>query len=112
LAADAGEGLSVSEGEFSIIDWSGYPEGPAPRPTGPFRILTGEEYEIARSTANRINTTLHRSYPSLQGLAIHEIHPVKFGGSPVDLSNKIALITADHARYTTWWNNILRLLSR
>jgi hypothetical protein len=44
----------------------------------------------------------------LKGLQIHEIQPVKFGGSPVDSANKIALDPLDHAQYTVWWNRLQR----
>ncbi|RME56046.1 HNH endonuclease [Candidatus Parcubacteria bacterium] len=100
---------NVEEGSFSIIDWAGYPNGP--KPEGPFRILEGEEYEKARKAANSVNRAMHRANPSLQGLQIHEIHPIKFGGSPTDLTNKIPLTRPEHAQYTTWWNRLLRNLT-
>ena len=80
-------------GEFSIIDWTGYPSG-APRPSAPFRVLQGVEYGAARSAANTANRGLHRADPSLAGLQLHEIKPVKFGGSPTDISNKAPLTPA------------------
>jgi hypothetical protein len=33
---------------------------------------------------------------------------VKFGGSPTDPANKIALTPAEHAQYTTFWNRLMR----
>ena len=36
------------------------------------------------------------------------MHPVKFGGSPTDFDNKIALRPKEHARYTAYWNKVLR----
>jgi len=42
------------------------------------------------------------------GKQIHEIHPVKFGGSPTDPANKIALTPAEHAKYTTFWNRLMK----
>lgn len=91
---------------FEITDWSGYPDGP--KPEGPFRILEGEEYKNARAFADQTNRDLHKDTPGLKGLNIHEVHPVKFGGSPTDLDNKIFLTPQEHARYTTWWNNLLK----
>jgi hypothetical protein len=95
------------EGSFSIINWEGYPGGP--KPTGPFRIVEGQEYESARESANQANQAMHRADPSLAGKQIHEVHPVKFGGSPTNPGNKIALTPQEHAAYTTWWNRLLRI---
>jgi hypothetical protein len=49
---------------------------------------------------------------SYQNMQIHEITPVKFGGSPTALENKIALPTAVHQQQVTpWWNGLLRDLT-
>lgn len=93
--------------EFFIDDWTGYPEE-LPKPEGPFRILEGEEYNTARNLANKTNANIHKSRPDLKGTQIHEMHPVKFGGSPTDIDNKIALSPKEHARYTAYWNRALR----
>jgi hypothetical protein len=100
----------VKPGSFSIINWAGYPEGNVPKPTGPFQLINGEDYQIVRNAANQTNRAIHEANPSLSGLVIHEIQPVKFGGSPIDLSNKVFLSPEAHAQYTTWWNNLQRLL--
>jgi hypothetical protein len=95
-------------GTFSITDWSGYKEF-LPRPEGPFRILDREEYDQARSAADRINEKLHRTDPATyEGKHIHEIHPVKFGGSPTDPKNKIALSPEDHYAVNAWWARLQR----
>ena len=94
---------------FSRIDWSGYPEG-AQRPSGFYRVLDGEEYDIARKLANSTNSKIHRLNPELSGLQIHEIHPVKFGGSPDNIINKLFLTPEEHAKFTVFWNNIMRNL--
>lgn len=100
-------------GTFSVIDWSTYPTvGNIPRPIGPFRILEGQEYIDARKLANSTNELLKRQGVFPRGTDIHEIHPVKFGGSPTDLSNKVALPRNIHSQYTTWWNNLQRHLKR
>lgn len=96
----------LDNGYFQIIDWTVYPEGE--RPSGPFIILEGEEYNAARDEANSTNAQLHRQNPSLKGLQIHEVHPVKFGGSPTELSNKLFLTPKEHAKFTVWWNRLLR----
>ena len=92
-------------GAFSIVDWSGYPGGP--RPGGPFKVLGGEEYVQARSAANVANRSLHKADPSTQGLSIHEIQPVKLGGSPTDPTNKVAVTYDTHIRYNRWWYSLL-----
>lgn len=108
---EATEGATATlDGSFSIIDWSGYPGGV--RPSGPFRILQGSEYDAALEAKNAANNALHRSL-GLKGFDIHEIQPVKFGGSPTAMSNKIVLDPATHSQYTTWWAKLLRdLLGR
>lgn len=92
---------------FEIEDWKDYPEvEDVPKPEGPFHLLDSTEYEEAREAANRANTELHQADPSLKGKEIHEIHPVKFGGDPVDPSNKVALSREDHMEFTKWWNRL------
>jgi RHS repeat-associated protein len=98
------------QGEFSIIDWTGYPQG-VPRPQAPFRVLEGAEYQAARQAANRANRALHKADPSLAGKQIHEVKPVKFGGSPTALENKVPLPRSEHRDLTNWWNAFLRLLT-
>jgi hypothetical protein len=103
----AAEGTALREGSFSIADWSGYPAN-VPKPTGPFNLLEGAEYEAARAEANAANRAMHQADPSLNGLQLHEIQPVKFGGSPTDPLNKIPLTPQQHAPVTTWWNQLQR----
>ena len=104
---------AATEGSFSIVDWANYPSE-IPQPTGPFRLLQGEEYEVARRSANLINQTMRRSNPELyRGLEIHEIHPVKFGGSPTDPANKVAIPRDYHRQIVTpWWNNNMRAINK
>jgi hypothetical protein len=95
-------------GEFSIFNWKGYPSGVA-KPSGPFRLLQDAEYSAARKAANQANAAIRRAEPAkYAGKQIHEIHPVKFGGSPTDPANKIALTPPEHAKYTTFWNRLMR----
>ncbi len=95
------------DGSFSIWKWEGYPEN-APKPEGPFRILEGAEYKEARNAANNANAKIRRQDLELKGLEIHEIHPVKLGGSPTDASNKVALTPKDHAAFTAFFNRLVR----
>ena len=106
-----GAGKTVKDGEFSIINWENYPEK-LPQPEGPFRLIQGDEYDAARATANRANQSIHAADPSLKGMQIHEIQPVKFDGSPTDISNKIPLSPLEHAGATTWWRMIQRGLEK
>jgi hypothetical protein len=75
-------------------------------------LLEGDEYATARAAANQANRAMHAADPTLDGLQIHEIQPVKFGGSPTDPLNKIPLTPAVHARATTWWNQLQRGLTK
>ena len=93
------------DGSFSIRDWNGYPSN-VPKPQGPFRLLKGQEYNDARKAANTVNKAMHRADPNLKGLDIHEVHPVKFGGSPTDPKNKVSLSRAEHSPLTTFWNGL------
>lgn len=104
-------GANGGTGQFSIIDWSGYPAG-TPKPTGPFRILSGAEYNQARKAANATNAALHRADPAWESVIIHEVHPIKFGGSPTDVSNKIGLSRSQHTQLTTWWSQLQKAILR
>ncbi len=96
----------LDNGEFYIDDWKGYPSR-REIPPGPFRILQGREYEDARAEANAENDRLHKKHPEWAGMQIHERHPVKFGGDPIGINNKMILTPQEHARYTAFWNRIL-----
>jgi hypothetical protein len=100
------------KGEFSLTEkaFENYPKGKAAKPKGPFRILEGDEYAAARAEADAANRSIHAKNPMLKGKQIHEVHPVKFGGSPTDPKNKIALSPTEHQQYTTFWRRLLRLL--
>lgn len=65
--------------------------------------MLSDEYEAARKAANTANRNIHNADPSLKGLDIHEVKPVKWGGSPTDISNKIPLSRSEHAKLTGWW---------
>lgn len=90
-------------GSFSISDWSGYPAG-VPKPKGPFRLVTGDEYTAARAAADRANRKMRREM-GLKGMDVdvHEIQPVKFGGSPTDPSNKVILPKSTHLQANSFW---------
>ena len=103
----------LPSGSFSIADWVGYPTvAGVPKPSGPLRLLEGAEYAGARKAANSTNRSLHNTDPSLAGKQIHEVQPVKFGGSPTHSANKIPLTPAEHSPYTNWWNQLMRDITR
>ncbi|MBB6066474.1 hypothetical protein HNR76_003055, partial [Pseudoxanthomonas broegbernensis] len=97
----------LQPGSFSISDWTGYPSG-VPRPQGPFRIVEGTEYDAARTVANKANSAIRRDQGLVgQPVDIHEVQPVKFGGSPTDPANKVVLPRDIHRRQVTpWWNKL------
>lgn len=106
----AAEGATSGSGEFSIIDWSGYPPG-RPVPSGPFRLLGDAEYEAAKAAKQAANNTLRGKFAKFFNRTwadIHEPHPVKFGGDPVDLANKEILSPPEHWKVTAWWNDLQR----
>lgn len=108
IAAPSVRAVEHAEGSFSITNWSEYPSD-LPQPTGPFRLLNGEGYDAARAAANNANRALRDADPTAYiGKEIHEIHPIKFGGSPTDPANKIALTPPQHISATTWWARLQR----
>ena len=100
-------------GTLSVVDWTGYPKG-YPQPSGTFRLLQGREYTNARILASKTNRTLRSENPGIfEGAQIHEIKPVKFGGSPTDAANKIVIPRSVHEQqFTPWWNRLQRDLQR
>jgi hypothetical protein len=107
-AADKGP---IPEGSFSIRDWTGYRTG-FQMPEGPFRLIQGPEYIAARNAANQANRKIHAAEPSLEGKQIHDVQPVKFGGDPVDIENKLPLDQTEHSDLTNWWNQLQRNLQK
>jgi len=72
-------------------------------------LLQGEEYAAARKAANDANKALSNEL-GLQGkfVDIHEITPVKFGGSPTNIHNKMFLDRTFHqSQVTPFWNKIM-----
>jgi hypothetical protein len=97
----------LEPGVFSISDWTGYPQGVS-RPQGPFRMVEGAEYDAARTAANNANRVIRRAQGLVgQRVDVHEIQPVKFGGSPTDSANKVVLPRDLHRQQVTpWWNQL------
>jgi len=105
---DAVAARAIPPGSFNLINWAKYPSW-APKPTGTLRVLSGAEYDAARKAANAANAALRRADPAAYaGKQIHEIIPVKFGGSPTDIANKMAVTPGQHAELTNFWNQLMR----
>jgi len=92
---------------FEIKDWQDYPND-VPKPDGQIKIIDGKEYKDARNEADNANKKIHREHPEYQDMDIHEILPVRFGGSPTDPGNKIALTPEKHQEVSLFWDKKLR----
>jgi RHS repeat-associated protein len=90
--------------------WGTFPAG-VPRPTGPINLLTGDAYTAARQAANAANRPLSQGFGlGPADFQIHEIVPVKFGGSPTALSNKVGVYAPVHRQVSAWFNRLQRLM--
>jgi hypothetical protein len=90
--------------------WAKFP-GSVPKPTGQFRLIYGRAYKAARRKADRLNQAINELFgygPAKYDM--HEIVPVKFGGSPTSLLNKKILPRQLHREVTNWFNNLQRLI--
>jgi hypothetical protein len=100
------------DGTFNVNDWSGYPDY-LDKPDPPFKLLEGDDYDAARTDANNANKRVRASandagVGDLNEYQVHEVKPVKEGGSPTDLGNKVLLPKELHTDVTTWWKGIQR----
>ena len=90
--------------------WADFSAG-VPRPTGPINLLEGDAYAAARQSANQANRSLSQGFGLNQaGYQVHEVVPIKFGGSPTSLFNKVGLPRMMHAQVTTWFARLQRLI--
>ncbi len=74
------------------------------------KVLKGQEYTDAREMANDVNGDLRKLF-GLKGTPydIHELQPIKFGGSPIDPTNKLLIPRTFHQQFVTpWWNALER----
>ncbi|EEE35103.1 putative filamentous hemagglutinin [Rhodobacteraceae bacterium KLH11] len=101
---------TYQDGTFSVSDWKGYPNGvPRPPEGTTYRLLTRTEYNDARKLANNTNRKLRKEWNVSADHQIHEIVPVKYGGSPTDPANKIVIPKSLHEKQVTpWWNKLQR----
>ncbi|TIW59858.1 MAG: hypothetical protein E5V48_16125 [Mesorhizobium sp.] len=102
--------LDLPSGSFSMSDWADYPIAVVPKPEGPFIRLDGTEHKAARKAADKANRIIRRKRGLVgQPVDVHEVKPVKFGGSPTDASNKVILPREVHQQQVTpWWNKLLK----
>jgi hypothetical protein len=97
--------------------WADFPAG-VPRPTGPINLIDGPAYDAARRAADQMNGVLRRHgvkyYGNpLKGMDIHEIVPVKFGGSPTALANKHPLLRSVHRQNVSpWFERLKQMIER
>ena len=65
-------------------------------------------------TSNVANFKMRSANPELyKGMEIHEIHPVKFGGSPTDISNKMVLPKGFHrGTVSPWWKKLQNIIEK
>ncbi len=77
-------------------------------------MLEGAEYEAARDAANAANSALRRELDLVgEPVDIHEIQPVKFGGSPIDPANKVVLPRPFHqGEVSPWWKEMQRYIQK
>ncbi len=114
-AAGLTEPVRLPTGSFSVVDMSTFPV-PGLAPTGPLRMVDGAEYASARSAANAANRAIRRDAEaagvSIKSMHVHEVQPVKFGGSPTDLGNKVLLPDQVHYQISGWWLHLQRNIER
>ncbi|ESY29440.1 hypothetical protein NKH34_15020 [Mesorhizobium sp. M1148] len=102
--------LDLPSGSFSMSDWADYPIAVVPKPDGLFIRLEGTQQKAARKAADQANRIIRQERGLVgQPVDVHEIKPVKFGGSPTDPSNKVILPREVHQQQVTpWWNKLLK----
>jgi RHS repeat-associated protein len=109
-AASAAAESGLNPGSFSVIDWGNLPEHL--RPDGPMNLLeTGSDELLAAQRAKAVANDALREDLDLRGVPmdIHEIQPVKFGGSPTDFANKTLVPRDFHQQVVTpFWNQLQR----
>ena len=97
---------NFTSGTFRIADMSGYPASVSARPDGVLRLISGEEYNLARRAANNANAKLRNQWNLTSNQQIHEVIPVNFGGSPTNVANKTVVTKEQHKALNTWWGRI------
>jgi hypothetical protein len=120
LTVDTAHTFFVGDGQWLVhndcrkinmdaIDWGDYPDDLSPIPEGNLSFLDGDDYLFARDLADAHNDFLHANFPEkYKGFDIHEIQPIKFGGDPVSISNKMPITRPNHSIVTNWWNRLQR----
>ena len=115
----------LDNGKFKINDATGYPDAPkkAKLPQTELRLLPKDEYDVALTAKNkenkRIRDKIKETDPDLlidkvtgKKKEIHEIIPVKFGGSPTDPKNKILLTKTEHGKYSSFWLSLQHIITK
>jgi filamentous hemagglutinin len=90
--------------------WADFPAG-VPRPSGPINLIDGLMYDAAVAAKKAANRPLSEGFGlGPAGYDVHEIVPVKYGGSPTDLANKAGVYRPIHRQVTAWFNRLQRLI--
>ena len=99
-------------GDFSITPqgWAGYPSG-YKKPPGTFNFLDDAEYEVNRAAANAANKQINEVENLGVWSEIHEVKPVRFGGSPTDYANKDLLSPPEHWKVSAFWRDMQRWIT-
>lgn len=89
--------------------WDFYP-ALLEKPLAPLTMIKGEAYEVARKSTNKSNRSIRAKSPEWSKAEwnheVHELHPVKFGGSPTAAENKVVIPAEVHYEFTAWWNDL------
>jgi RHS repeat-associated protein len=110
---DALKGSQRAQGPFSIATWyrDKMPQYPgAHATTKELTLLAGDAYKSARDAADTVNDFLRDGIRGhlTKKRQIHENIPVKFGGDPIDPSNKIIINTTSHRKINSYWKELQR----
>jgi RHS repeat-associated protein len=101
-------------GPFSLTDQARQtiPEGARPPKDWVYEFRTGMDQELARKQANNWNTAFKRSHGlQNQDAALHELKPVKWGGSPTDPANKVVMDRSLHETVTSAWRRLQAIIT-
>jgi hypothetical protein len=102
------DNVEYEPGTFSISDWEGYPY--ERRPSQPVRLREGAELKAATKAKKNANYKLRQKLRIVgdKTVEVHEITPIKFGGHPTDIDNKVVIPAQKHAEISKWFNSLQR----
>lgn len=85
-----------------------------PRVTPRATCDAGDEYSAARASAEANNKQIRNTVPDNAKTCseIHEIQPMKVGGSPTDPANKIMVPKDVHNSINKFWTGVMKDIQR